>query len=78
MEYVFLGDDITDGIMAWISIGIDPTTDKDVIAAAARYSDSGEMNLNPPDRLGLSSLAERALQSSLKSEAAKATASPKP
>jgi protocatechuate 3,4-dioxygenase beta subunit len=73
MEYVLLGDDITDGIMAWISIGIDPTTDNDVVAAAAVYSDSGEMNPNPPPRLGLTTPEEHEIQSSLKANAPKST-----
>lgn len=73
MEYVLLGDDITDGIMAWISIGIDPTTDHDVVAAAAVYSDSGEMNPNPPPRLGLTTPEEHEIQSSLKANAPKST-----
>ena len=73
MEYVLLGDDITDGIMAWISIGIDPTTDNDVIAAAAVYSDSGEMNPNAPPRLGFTTPEEQALASSLKANAPKST-----
>ena len=73
VEYVLLGDDIKDGIMAWISIGIDPTADKDIIAAAAVYSESGEMNPNPPPRLGLTTPEEKELQSSLKANAPKST-----
>ncbi|GAB7330511.1 hypothetical protein MBLNU13_g02110t1 [Cladosporium sp. NU13] len=73
MEYVLLGDDITDGIMAWISIGIDPTTDNDVVAAAAVYSDSGEMNPNPPPRLGLTTPEEHEIQASLQANAPKST-----
>jgi protocatechuate 3,4-dioxygenase beta subunit len=73
VEYVLLGDDITDGIMAWISIGIDPTTDNDVVAAAAVYSDSGEMNPNPLPRLGLTTPEEHEIQASLKANAPKST-----
>lgn len=73
MEYVLLGDDITDGVMAWISIGIDPTADNDVIAAAAVYQESGEMNPNPPPRLGLTTPEEHEIQSSLKANAPKST-----
>jgi hypothetical protein len=73
VEYVLLGDDITDGIMAWISIGIDPTTDNDVVAAAAVYADSGEMNPNPPPRLGLTTPEEHEIQASLKANAPKST-----
>jgi hypothetical protein len=76
VEYVLLGDDIKDGIMAWISIGIDPTADKDIIAAAAVYSESGEMNPNPPPRLGLTTPEEKELQSSLRANAPKPTPSP--
>jgi hypothetical protein len=34
VEWVQLGEDITDGIMAWVSIGIDPTADSEVSSAA--------------------------------------------
>lgn len=78
VEYVLLGDDITDGVMAWISIGIDPTMDYDVVAAAAVYEDSGEMNPNAPPRLGLTTDEERKIQESLKAEAASATATATP
>lgn len=40
MEYVFLGDDITDGIFAWISVGMDPTVDSSV-SPAAYYTEQG-------------------------------------
>lgn len=33
VEYIFLGDDVSDGVFAWISIGIDPTMDREVEAA---------------------------------------------
>lgn len=78
VEYVLLGDDITDGVMAWISIGIDPTTDYDVIAAAAVYEDSGEMNPDAPPRLGLTTDEEKKIQESLKAEASSATATATP
>lgn len=39
-SYVLLGDDITDGIFAWITVGIDPTISK-TVSAAAYYDASG-------------------------------------
>lgn len=46
VEWVQLGDDITDGIMAWISIGIDPTADEEITSAATIYKDGGVANAN--------------------------------
>ncbi|OQD61991.1 hypothetical protein PENPOL_c014G05988 [Penicillium polonicum] len=40
MEYVYLGDDISDGIFAWISVGMDPTVDSSV-SPAAYYTEQG-------------------------------------
>ncbi|CAI7645792.1 unnamed protein product [Penicillium glandicola] len=40
MEYVYLGDDVSDGIFAWISVGIDPTTDT-TVTPAAYYTEQG-------------------------------------
>ncbi|KAJ5722213.1 hypothetical protein N7488_000248 [Penicillium malachiteum] len=40
MEYVFLGDDVSDGIFAWITVGIDATEDSD-ITPAAYYTENG-------------------------------------
>lgn len=40
MEYVLLGDDVSDGIFAWISVGVDSTEDSDV-TAAAYYTEQG-------------------------------------
>ncbi|CAG7988724.1 unnamed protein product [Penicillium salamii] len=40
MEYVYLGDDVSDGIFAWISLGIDPTQDSSV-TPAAYYTEQG-------------------------------------
>lgn len=76
VEYVLLGEDISDGVLAWISIGIDPTLDNDVVAAAAVYKDSGEMNPDPPARLGLSTDEDKAIASSLKANAPSGTPSP--
>ncbi|KAJ6092405.1 hypothetical protein N7467_004374 [Penicillium canescens] len=46
MEYVYLGDDVSDGIFAWISVGIDPTKDRDVTPAAYNTEDGGVANAN--------------------------------
>jgi hypothetical protein len=46
MEYVYLGDDVSDGIFAWISVGIDPTKDSDVTPAAYNTEDGGVANEN--------------------------------
>lgn len=46
VEYVLLGDSVSDGIMAWISIGIDPTTDDSITPAATYYESGGVENAN--------------------------------
>lgn len=46
VEWVQLSEDITDGIMAWISIGIDPTADDEITAAATIYESGGVANEN--------------------------------
>lgn len=46
VEWIQLSDDITDGIMAWISIGIDPTADDEISSAATIYKDGGVANEN--------------------------------
>lgn len=40
MEYVYLGDDVSDGIFAWVSLGMDPTKDSSV-TPAAYYTEQG-------------------------------------
>ncbi|KAJ5720350.1 uncharacterized protein N7483_008284 [Penicillium malachiteum] len=40
MEYVFLGDNVSDGVFAWITVGIDATEDSD-ITPAAYYTENG-------------------------------------
>ncbi|KAM0701742.1 hypothetical protein Q7P35_010651 [Cladosporium inversicolor] len=52
VEWVQLSDDITDGIMAWISIGIDPTADSEVSSAATVYKDGGVANENSMGGMG--------------------------
>lgn len=46
VEWVQLGEDITDGIMAWISIGIVSTADDEVTSAATVYKSGGVANEN--------------------------------
>ncbi|KAB8069418.1 Intradiol ring-cleavage dioxygenase [Aspergillus leporis] len=43
-EYVFLGDDVSDGIFSWISIGIDATESTSVTPAAYFTGDGGVEN----------------------------------
>jgi hypothetical protein len=47
-EYVLLGDDVTDGILAWVRFGINTTYTRTVQAAAMRYEEGGQMNTNNP------------------------------
>ncbi|KAL4922955.1 intradiol ring-cleavage dioxygenase [Aspergillus undulatus] len=44
MEYVFLGDDISDGVFAWISIGIDAKRDVPVSPEGFWTEDGGVVN----------------------------------
>ncbi|KAJ5375659.1 hypothetical protein N7517_007665 [Penicillium concentricum] len=46
MEYVYLGDDVSDGIFAWISVGLDPTQDTTVTPAAYYTEEGGVENEN--------------------------------
>ena len=46
MEYVFLGDDVSEGIFAWISVGIDATEDTDITPAAYYTEEGGVENEN--------------------------------
>lgn len=46
IQYVLIGDDIEDGIMAWISLGIDPTADSEVSSAGTHYESGGVANEN--------------------------------
>jgi len=52
VEWVQLSDDITDGIMAWISIGIDPTADDEISSAATIYETGGVANENSMGGMG--------------------------
>jgi hypothetical protein len=44
MEYVLLGDSVSDGIFAWISMAIDPTTDRELSPAAYWTKEGGIVN----------------------------------
>lgn len=46
VHYTQLTDDIADGILAWISVGIDPTSDQKISSAATFYDSGGESNPN--------------------------------
>lgn len=52
VEWVQLGEDIEDGIMAWISIGIDPSADQEIESAATIYKDGGVANENSMGGMG--------------------------
>ncbi|RLN93193.1 hypothetical protein BBJ28_00003013 [Nothophytophthora sp. Chile5] len=43
MEYVLLGDTVEDGIMAWISVGVDMTRAQTITAAGTLTADGGVM-----------------------------------
>ncbi|KAJ5632764.1 hypothetical protein N7490_009103 [Penicillium lividum] len=44
MEYVLLGDDVSDGVFAWITVGIDSTESTDVTPAAYYTEEGGVEN----------------------------------
>lgn len=44
VEYVMIGDSIEDGILAWISLGIDPSVDDSIGSAGTYYKDGGVAN----------------------------------
>ncbi|KAJ5519333.1 Intradiol ring-cleavage dioxygenase, core [Penicillium expansum] len=52
MEYVYLGDDLSDGIFAWISVGMDPTVDTTVSPAAYYTEEGGVANENSGAGMG--------------------------
>jgi hypothetical protein len=47
-EYVLLGDNVADGVLAWLRFGINTTFTRTVQAAAMRYEEGGQMNTNNP------------------------------
>ncbi|OWY91179.1 hypothetical protein PHMEG_00040354 [Phytophthora megakarya] len=42
-EYVLLGDSVSDGVLAWISVGVDMTRAQTITAAGTLTSDGGVM-----------------------------------
>ena len=46
LNYVFLGDAVTDGILAWAAVGINTTLSKTITAAATLTEDGGVANEN--------------------------------
>lgn len=49
VQYLFIGDKIEDGILAWIRIGIDSIVDEEISSAATRYKDGGVAHQNGMD-----------------------------
>jgi hypothetical protein len=41
MEYVYLGEDVSDGIFAWITVGVDSSEESDITPAAIYSEDGG-------------------------------------
>ncbi|KAF2757332.1 aromatic compound dioxygenase [Pseudovirgaria hyperparasitica] len=46
IEYVLVGDDISDGVFGWIAFGIDPSASYDVSPAVMYYAEGGVENEN--------------------------------
>jgi hypothetical protein len=46
MEYVLLGDSLSDGVLAWTSIGVNVSEAYNVSAAATIYANGGVANSN--------------------------------
>lgn len=46
VEYSFLGNDVSDGVLAWIAFGIDLSNEFDVTPAANLYAEGGVANAN--------------------------------
>lgn len=46
VQYILLGDSVEDGILAWISIGIDSNADNSISSASTIYEDGGVANAN--------------------------------
>ena len=44
VEYILLGDDITDGVLAWISMGVDMTNNQTITPAGNYYRTGGVMD----------------------------------
>lgn len=74
MEYVYLGDDISDGIFAWITVGMDPTQDTSVTPAAYYTEEGGVENENSGAGMGGGGGAPPGASSSGAAPSASATA----
>ncbi|CAH0023484.1 unnamed protein product [Clonostachys rhizophaga] len=46
MEYTLLGDDVSQGLFAWLAFGINVTASTEITPAAFRYEDGGVENAN--------------------------------
>jgi hypothetical protein len=44
VQYVFLGDSIEDGLLSWVTIGINPSNSTEITPAAYYYADGGVEN----------------------------------
>lgn len=44
VNYTYLGDDISDGILAWVAFGIDMTSSQTISGAASLYAEGGVEN----------------------------------
>lgn len=44
VEYILLGDDITDGILAWVSMGVDMTNNQTITPTGNYYRTGGVMD----------------------------------
>lgn len=65
VRYVYLGKDISDGLMAWISIGISPDADHDdQIAAGARFEGSSSVVSSGTPSTTLSAMSSAASRTS--------------
>lgn len=52
MQYTMLGNDISDGIFAWLSFGVNVTASSEAGAAAIYYADGGVTNPDGPAAMG--------------------------
>lgn len=52
VEYVLLGETVEEGILAWISLGIDPAADNTITSAATYYAQGGVENQNAGGGMG--------------------------
>ncbi|KAK8119708.1 uncharacterized protein PG998_004334 [Apiospora kogelbergensis] len=48
MQYVQLGENLEDGVLAWLSFGVNTTYSKKAYVAATLYEDGGKANSKPP------------------------------